>query len=147
MLPKRYVLTVNRYLILPPWHRMQELNSLAREFYAGKADGQSVREIEDRLGNPYEASAAIQSRYPRYQQSFLRYPFLFLGCFGAWELFCAFITLKTHLYDSVALSARAAAASPSLSPGMFIFLCILAMAVGFFFYVFFKYIPEENPKV
>ena len=147
MQPKRYMLEVNRYLILPPWHRLQELNHLAREFYAGKADGQSVKEIEERLGSPYEASVAIQSRYPRYQQSLLRYPFLFLACFGAWELFWTFVTLKTHLYDSVVLSARAAAASPSLTPGKFIFLCILAIAVGLFFYSFFKYVPEENPKV
>ena len=147
MLPKRYVLTVNRYLILPPWHRLRELNALAREFYAGKADGESNQEIEDRLGSPYEASAAIQARYPRYQQSFFRYPFLLLGCFGTWELFLTFITLKTHFYDGLALSPKAAAASPSLTPGKFIFLCVLAMAVGFYFYTFFKYIPEDNPKV
>ena len=87
MLPKYYLQAVNRRLNLPPWYRLPELNQLAKEFYLGSAEGQTFEDVEETLGSPDQAAAAIRSKYPGYEQSSLRFMPLFFGFFCLTSMF------------------------------------------------------------
>ena len=140
MTPREYILAVNRWLNLPPWYRLRELNQVAGAFCAGKSDGLSPEEVEASLGSPGEAARRILSGYPQYRKSSFRYIPLLAACAGLWQLLCAVIILRNEFYRHVTLPAEIAAASPGLTPAEYIGRCLLAVVLGLSLYIRLKYV-------
>ena len=164
MNPKYYIDSVRRQLDLPPFEKMKEINFLKREFCAAQADGLSMKGLEERLGTPQEAAERIRSRYPEYEHSPLRlFPLaLLLGsglCFGfnlkpfllthtgefARDQVLQALEMTEYIpsADCAAASQSSIAAASSLSYGEILFLSVLGIIIGIYFYFFFYYMPKN----
>ena len=141
MTPREYLIAVNRWLDLPPWFRLLELNQLAKTFCAERRDGISPEETEASLGSPLEAARSILARYPRYRKSSLRFFPLVFSFLGLWQLVCSLIILKTGF--RAPLPESLAAASPGLTPAAYLTRCAAVMVAGFYFYLTLKYYHKK----
>ena len=64
-----YISRVQRNLNIPPWYAVKKLRELKREFKACMAEGMTDTRIKEKLGEPEEAAALIQTRYPTYHSN------------------------------------------------------------------------------
>ena len=149
MPPKFYILAVNRRLWLPPWYRLPELNFIARQFYAGRADGQSWEEIEAQLGTPDEAAARISASYPRYEKLPLRFlPMVFglMSVRGIVNQIARLVKIQiirnSEIFDSIVNGEEVLQQSLNasiLTPQESLVLLLIGLAINIWLYFFFKY--------
>ena len=160
-----YISRVQRNLNIPPWYAVRELRELKREFKSCQAEGMTDTKIKEKLGEPEEAAALIQTRYPTYHNNPLCMAPLVLACVS---LFGLFIELRDKFYHLMGASTRHELilsgemplytiyneagqgpsngpflSAPGYDPEDVMFFCALGLVIGIYFYFFFRYTPDN----
>ena len=159
-----YISRVQRNLNIPPWYAVRELRELKREFKACMAEGMTDTKIKEKLGEPEEAAAMIQTRYPTYHSNPLCMASLvlvFVSLFGLaielrdkfYHLFGAQTSHEMIMKGELALYRTYEAgeghingpflSAPGYDPEEVMFFCALGLIVGTYFYFFFRYTPDN----
>lgn len=159
-----YISRVHRNLNIPPWHAAKELRELKREFKACQAQGMTDTKIKEKLGEPEEAAAYIESRYPTYHNNpICMAPLVLAFVSGAgllielrdkfYHLFGAktghemLLTGEMALYridsDEGGYINGPFISAPGYDPEEVMFFCALGLVIGIYFYFFFRYTPEN----
>lgn len=160
-----YISRVQRNLNIPPWYAVKELRELKREFKACMAEGMTDTKIKEKLGEPEEAAAMIQTRYPTYHSNPLCMAPLVLVFVSLFGLFIELRDKFYHLlgastYHEMLLAGEAPLyrtrngpgqgytngpflSAPGYDPEEVIFFCALGLIIGIYFYFFFRYTPDN----
>ena len=159
-----YISRVQRNLNIPPWYAFKELRELKKEFKACQAEGMTDTKIKEKLGEPEEAAALIQTRYPTYHSNPLCMAPLVLVCFSIFGLIVELRDKFYHLlgattYHEMVLAGEAPIyrvrtgygryengpvfSFSGYDPEEVIFFCALGLIVGIYFYFFFRYTPDN----